>query len=424
MRVGTKGPPTKVGLLLAACAVVLALRCGGESQRDPLDSGVPPGRIPDPTPTAETLELASAQCDYLERCDTDAMFFFAGESRAACEEFFACEAAYLPDDMLEDSCIESLTTRDCPELRAEGALGRFSYGTSFPWGPDCGKPTLDELLAPPPDAPGPGEPCIKSGERASCEVGSYCATDEKPFSGTVYCGTCEPDRTLGEPCESRDRCVEGASCEDGVCVARSDLGEACELDRDCRSDTCDGSTCVSRYAPAPLASTVGNPCENESDCGNLAMLWCDDGACRTLPGEGEACAHVVTFGHPDCRLGYSCVAGRCRALGCRQDVGEPCEDFCESGECIDGACVPPPETLGDACTLLCGDGLMCISGHCAKANGSLANGLPCDFSHDCESGFCERYLGDYCEEGSCSIPRCDGCGVCAEQPTVERCSAM
>ena len=426
MRVGTRRPPTKAGLLFAAGAVVLALRCGGASEKDPVDSGPAPGRVPDPTPTAETLALASAQCDYLERCDPDAMFFFAGESRAACEEFFACEAAYLVPDVLDAACIESLGTRDCPDPELEGAIDRYSYGTRFPWGPECGEPTLDEILAPPPGAPGPGEPCIDGGERATCAVGSYCALDEKPVIGTFYCGTCEPNRALGEPCESRARCVEDARCAGGECRALRDVGEPCELNGECPFNTCEGSICISPYAPSPLVDTVGSPCEYEGDCGNLAMLWCDDGACRTLPGEGEACGHVVTLGHPVCRLGHTCIDGRCRAMGCSQDIGEPCDNFCGNAECLGRRCVPAPENVGDACNLVCGNGLWCSEGRCTE-DGSprgVKNGSPCDFDHECESSFCERYLGDYCEGGSCSIPRCDRCGACADPPTVERCQLM
>ncbi len=424
MRVGARRPLTKAGRLLSACAVVLVLRCGGDSERPAVDSGPPAGRVPDPTPTAETLALASAQCDYLERCDPDAMFLFADESREACEEYFACEAAHILGDVLEErvACIESLQTRDCPDPEREGAIHRFSYGVQFPWGPDCGEPTIDEILAPPPGAPGPGEPCIDGGERAVCAVGSYCVRDEKPFIGTVYCGTCGPKLALGEPCEPRDRCVDGASCGGGECRPLRDVGDTCEFAAECPFNTCEGSICVSPYAPAPLLDTVEKACEYEADCGNLAALWCDERACRTLPGEGEACAHVVTLGHPGCRLGYGCFGGRCRALGCRQDIGEPCNVYCQSGDCVDGVCVPAPENVGDACKSSCGNGLSCSDGRCAEG-GSLVqeNGAPCDYDWDCESNFCERDVSEYCDADSCSIPACDGCGVCADLPTVERC---
>src|SRR5688572_14424950 len=109
--------------LLALFAAIVVVDCGGESERtfDSVEPGQKPGRVPEPPPSAEALELARAQCDYLERCDPDGMFAFQNASRAACEEFFSCQAAEPPWQVphalpvtLED-CVESLRSRECPD---------------------------------------------------------------------------------------------------------------------------------------------------------------------------------------------------------------------------------------------------------------------------------------------------------------------
>src|SRR5689334_3961876 len=75
-----------VGMLLALFG---ATHCGGKSEA-PREAAAAPGRVPDPPPSVEASALAAAQCDYLERCDLDAMFLFPESARGACEEYFAC----------------------------------------------------------------------------------------------------------------------------------------------------------------------------------------------------------------------------------------------------------------------------------------------------------------------------------------------
>ena len=414
-----------------ACAfvVVSALRCGGDSER-PVDSGPPATRVPDPTPTAETLALAEAQCDYLERCDPDSMFLFARESRAACEEYFSCQASRFVRAVLEErvACIESLRTRACPDTYEE-PWERFSAEMKFPWGPDCGVPTLDDILAPRPGAPGLGERCLDEPELPDCAVGNYCVRDENPFIGTFYCGTCEPFRALGAPCTSGDFCVEGATCVNGECRTRRALGEACDFDAECPFYTCRESICISPSAPTPYAQVVGGPCGDAiHECGNQAALYChivvsrwDDGVCRALPDEGEPCEDSSAY--LECRLGQACANGRCVAVGCSVEIGEPCSGYCEAGDCVEGVCVAAAGE-GAPCEVSCGS-LPCLSRRCGGwPPPREENGARCDFDGDCESYFCERDVGDYCEGGSCSIPACDGCGVCADRPTVEICPSM
>jgi hypothetical protein len=406
--------------------------------------------MPDPVPSPEANALASAQCDYLERCDPDAMFLFSDPSRAACEEYFACRAARFGAKALDSLdelsvCIDSLELRECPDA-LQLPTKRFSFDKSFPWGPACGELTFEERFVAPPDAPSAGEPCIRPlDERAVCAPGSYCMPDALPVIGRYFCGTCERMPRVGERCGGRLGCVEGTRCLEGECRLVREIGGSCESDNECRFHRCIDSICFpSKDTPTPYADVVGRECEHDNDCGRQAALFCDEGICRPLPGEGELCAGVAmgtmrstasinpfASSKSVCRLGQQCIDGRCRALGCSIDPGEPCRGYCHGGQCVDGMCVPLPgpgepcETScgagsGDRCEPRCGGDLRCVEGRCT-AGRDRENGRRCDFDRDCISGFCERH---YPGRRRLSSSPCDACGICADPPTVERCPAI
>jgi hypothetical protein len=408
--------------------------------------------MPDPVTGPEANALASAQCDYLDRCDPDAMFLFSDPSRTACEEYFACRAARFGAKSLASldelsACIDSLELRECPDV-LQRPTKRFSFDGSFPWGPACGEITLEDRLAPPPDAPSVGQACIRPrDERAICARGSFCKVEGPPVIGTYFCGTCERMRKVGEPCAlPAARCIADARCLSGECRQIREVGESCESRDECRFHRCIDSVCFpSEDTPTPYADVVGRECEGDGDCGRQAALYCDEGICHPLPGEGEPCAGATmgtmgtmretasinpfSFSKRACRLGHECIDGRCRALGCSIDPGEPCSSYCHGGRCVDGRCLrlpgagEPCETScgtgsGDRCEQRCAGDLRCVEGRCS-AGRDRANGRRCDFDRDCVSGFCERrYVG----RTHRSEPPCSECGVCADPPTVERCT--
>ena len=411
-------------LLAVGVPLVLVVDCGGESTK-PSEPRPTPGRVPDPPATAEALALARAQCDYIERCDPDAMFSFQENSRAACEEYFTCLASPRIGQLVSlGECLESFRSGECPDLAKE----QFHpyYGRFFPWGAACGAldlPDLEDRLAPPPDAPSSGEPCLEvpRSERAVCDVESDCVVDDIPVIGLYYCGTCEPRIALGEPCDGAVRCVDGSACVMGECRERRDLGEPCEFSEECATRVCDGSVCASSTdLRRPYADVVDRECDADGGCGNQFGLACVEGTCSALANEGEPCGAYPPFQAPPCRLGQLCIGDRCVAVGCSIDIGEPCTWFCTGGTggCVDGECQPADE-LGDPCTFECMNGLRCDSLECVPAPAD--NGARCDYDEDCASYFCPRDLSEHCGDGGCSIPRCDGCGSCADPPTIERC---
>lgn len=258
-------------------------------------------------------------------------------------------------------------------------------------------PDLEERLAAPPGAPTAGEPCItRLDETAECSDDNYCAvTDSAPSFGLRYCGTCAPRKLRGEPCEESGQCVRSLWCIEGVCIEPLGVGQPCTAAEQCRFGICEGGTCArSEYASEPIADVVGTSCDGVGSCGNQLAVSCVDGTCSARSDEGEPCGDVP------CRLDQSCVEGRCRAVDCTVD--DPCR-FCE-GPCIDGRCQP-------------------VVGGSPGIGRDQSDGLPCDFDHDCVSGYCDRDLSDACTDGLCVIPPCNQCGRCARAPTAEDCGA-
>lgn len=366
------------------------------------------------------LDLARAQCAYLERCDPDALHRFSKSSTAACVDYFRClldsalsGKTFRDGDTLPSTCIDSLLSRSCPDTEME-PIDRFSYGT-FPWGPACGQPTLEQLLAPPPDAPEEGQACIRYGEREACADGGYCELEDVPRFGVLRCGVCQAGVPLGEPCDESGQCTEGSVCALGECQPPRLPGDPCNDSEQCRFGNCEAGVCgLSAYAPTPYADNLGQACDDSRDCGNQAALACADQRCQALSDLGESCATVP------CRLGLTCVADECQDLGCTVDVGEPCQTYCTSSLCIGGICEPPPDREGQTCTRGCGNGLVCSEGRCEKPPPST-EGAGCDFDGDCDTGFCDRDLSEFCSGGSCIIPSCDRCGTCAELPKPSDC---
>jgi hypothetical protein len=358
------------------------------------------------------------------------MFAFQDASRAACEEYFSCQATEPPWQRADarpvtlEACVESLRSRECPDYDRQ-ANARFSEYGSFPWGRGCGIPELGERVLPRPDAARAGEACLvgeyyeRLREAAVCETGTECVVSAQPDIGNFYCGVCEPRILLGEPCSGEVSCVDGAACVNGTCRERRDLGEPCETWDECLTQVCNEGVCGrSPFAPTPYAELLDRACDEQGLCGWQVGLSCSQGTCRALMNESEPCGNGD---NPGCRLGQRCMGGRCIAMGCRIDFGEPCDFDCEAGGCDtrDGLCKPATQ-VGDPCTLRCENGLVCHSKH-RECTLPRTNGTVCDFDDDCASNFCERDLRDYCSSGLCIIPPCGACGTCEDPPTVERC---
>jgi hypothetical protein len=383
-------------------------------------------RAEDPAPSVEGRALAQAQCEYLARCDADSVHMFAGSSWEECVDYFSCQVelgdlARVKESVGVKACIDSLTSRDCPNLDINPT--QYFAFMGFPWGEGCGRQTIAEYLAAATDAPVVGEACITGfSEHAPCKGDTFCDVASVPLRlGSYKCGTCTPSLALGDACDWNSRCTQGTSCVLGRCAVLIEVGEACSHPEQCRFALCtDGRCARSLYAPKPYAEMLGASCTLglSGTCGAQGGLYCDEGTCRPLYDEGEHC----DTGTP-CRLGQVCAENRCVSVGCTVDLREPCVNACEGGECRDNICSPMGSKVGDDCSWFCLGELDCVDSHCAPSTmrAPAAIGGACDFDMDCLSSFCDRDISSYCSGSTCSIPSCDGCGVCADPPTVAWC---
>jgi hypothetical protein len=156
---------------------------------------------------------------------------------------------------------------------------------------------------------------------------------------SLYClaGQCrDPRRTAfgmqGQPCDLGDRCDDGLTCFDAVCLRLPGPGEPC----------------LSGYLCSPDARCSDIVCVALPDVGER----CDSGDCRT----GSFCSFDSATGTSTCRL-----------LG---DAGDLCSGHrqCASSYCPAGVCEPPAEA-GAPCgsQLPCGPGLACVADRCQAA---------------------------------------------------------
>ncbi len=95
---------------------------------------------------------------------------------------------------------------------------------------------------------GVGNPCTAD---APCPSGLVCQFPPVSGGGTATSGVCDyPLRAEGEPCTVVAQCDSSLTCSNhfssneryGTCVAKRPDGEACFMDRDCRSGNCAGES--------------------------------------------------------------------------------------------------------------------------------------------------------------------------------------
>jgi hypothetical protein len=241
-------------------------------------------------------------------------------------------------------------------------------------------------------------------------LGDACLADpdECPSMSACYQGTCVAALPLGEPCELDDcgdgaycdqvckarvpidgdcgtagYCVEGAQCEEGVCIAFGKPGDACPCasglwcdgSNQCRAQGALGDDCgdtttaglAQRCAPplmcepGALGPSVptdftcqprrakGEPCVPETGSCELP-LWCDftSNTCQEPGGQDADCD--VRLLHDSCRLGLfcectgDCEPGQPSPGKCHRPLpdGAACTlwSSCESQQCLSTQCVP------------------------------------------------------------------------------------
>jgi hypothetical protein len=327
----------------------------------------------EPMPIAELpAAFARAICDALDSCVGAAALRELTE-REDCDVRVAKELAATDFHHMADAVSAARVFYDPSELPAclEGvrALGCDVLVDSFP-------PPCDDVL------------------EGNVEIDGECAISAE-CAGTAFCAgaasgtcpsTCSELLGAGAECAADNECGDDLLCLGGVCTAPSvggepcggDSGKVCALGFNCadstdvdvgectdnastqvgrEGDVCepggalcvDGLSCVfdgalgfhcEPYVGEGDACHLGLPgqCPVDQYCDAAAVM--DEGVCRDLPGDGDAC--VLT---DLCAPGFVCVlvddAAVCRPI---RDNGGDCDDdrACRSGNCVDGSCEPPP----------------------------------------------------------------------------------
>ncbi|WP_437600805.1 hypothetical protein WMF28_04495 [Sorangium sp. So ce590] len=254
----------------------------------------------------------------------------------------------------------------------------------------------------------------------------------------------------GEPCDDRDACTVGETCEDGVCQggAQEDCGIAPD---GCHLVTCvdaggeprcgveakeNGASCATEDRCVLNAACVDGACVGtQRDCfffqvpDSCHIGACNPatGACEAVPGnEGTPCADSGDL----CRVGKTCQSGRCEggvpkdcsalSVGCDGGACDPgsgncyAEPIAPGGACISGtdecnrgvcdehgACISIP-TPGESCS---SQTVGCTRGVCSDAGVCTPRPVP-------DGGVCVD--SDWCTVGeSCLAGVCQGGGAAA-----------
>ena len=175
-----------------------------------------------------------------------------------------------------------------------------------------------------------GESCHLAGECAApnhCDVPAFQCARATCQAGPV------PSREGGS-CDGAFRCVAGAICSGGICVALKSDGQSCTTSSECEWPLdCELSGGERVCSQRPLR---GEACDR-APCASLAD-HCDPATrtCRARPSAGEACGSDIScLSHADCVRG-SCIA--------KPGIGERCPESvgCRPGTCTNGVCAPLP----------------------------------------------------------------------------------
>lgn len=333
----------RVGGMTGACGIV------------PDAAGSGSGSDTGPVPLENLAETQrDALCDWLVRCRSF-------EDLASCRSAFtvqfqidsiiagvtAGKVAY--DGNKARQCVDSFANSTCERARA------FSNRDIDPVCNEVFRGTLPQQSQ-----------CYFNEECVSqnCSRGTNCP-GQACCAGTCIGATAPGRPTIGQPCASRDTCVDSycSTIAPSICTAYKASGTVCASSNECMPGlSClpglGDPTMMTCRAPVP---TLG-ACSQTVECATLADV-CLMNKCQPSGLSGTAC-----FGSSDaCQLSH----------------------FCSSSGTAAGMCQLPPG-IGESCnTYPCREGYCSATGICTA---KFPNGSNCDQAsgfNQCESGYCD-----------------------------------
>lgn len=304
--------------------------------------------------------------------------------------FTACEPADKMPFATQAGCVAALTATDAAvftKLAALVAGGKLTYdGAAAAACLALAVEHCDELDFV--DGPPVCQTVFKgkASQGAGCGFNVECASNYC-FEKTDCPGVCKKRVALGGKCTDNDKCVAGALCFGGLCVADipKDVGAACDPVK-CKP----GLYCSSKEKCTALQK-LGAACDIVGSC--VSGTQCIDtgtgGTCQAMPKKGQACSP-----DPFTDASTQCAAG----LVCFNDGGD--SGTCEPKVAIGGACLNSTH---------CGGWDVHCVGPAGKGTCQLlsAKGGPCQPA--------DLALGEW---NGCLAPwTCSG-GVCIDVPTL------
>lgn len=300
-----------LSLLSAACAS----SCLPSGAAD-VDAGVSNdgGALDGPALASEYCErIEPFFCDFYLRCGRMAGVTTTEECRAVFQE--QCNARYEPRYV-------ALESASLLELSADGIEACRVHLEDVPCEEqirDLDGPCGAMWIGKQPE----GGACGFDVESLVCAPGSACSL------GLDFCGECRPLAAPGEACgaETEDAvsCGTNASCEEGRCVARIGVGEACAPEDRCVI----GARCEGGVCRAPSYVDVNESCDQDNRC--RYKSHCEAGTCVEDAMLDESCATT------SCASGWCGTGDVCQAL---LPAGAVCASSsqCASGLCLEGEC--------------------------------------------------------------------------------------
>jgi hypothetical protein len=200
--------------------------------------------------------------------------------------------------------------------------------------------------------------CDASGACVACAAGASCPLENPCKAGIISCRTAAPVCMATANVKDGTSCGVKRACLGGVC--KSDDGEACTSDTECReSCTCGdpqcstrycGRSCLCRYAP-PGGQCAGVLVDGTAPGGSCKKA-CFQGRCLTEIGQRCTRDSECGSGHCTC-WNSSCGGGRlCSRTACPCQWASSGADAC-SGPLMDGLgdfmCLPPQTCTQGTC---------------------------------------------------------------------------
>ena len=289
------------------------------------------------------------------------------------------------------------------------------------------------------DPPAGGYCTARCQSDAECDSGTRCGTLPDGSRGCLL--ECIPDfevqpgyacmdgvpaacKTLGQEWCSECGCPTGLRCQKGVgCLPLSEVGEACDLDSDCRTNNCStfahvcrtpvGQPCVSTNCDECVHDPSGitycsRQCTSDSQCNSLI---CQTGytirSCvpPCIGGKDSLCPGSCDFLPSIAK--YECDCTSCTRDEPKRDLGVVCwnDVHCKDGACqtpsLDSCLSSQPYGCG-TCTKACaadadcGAGVACTTVTCAAGQTVGCGNLclrTCDSNSPCEVGECRALSG-------------------------------